>query len=370
MVFPEICAAKRVEYLPSNIGSLICSVHLAPVLYVIGPTTDDPTVRTVSFAVASALLIANPVFSANTVVSTTIIELGLAISTTLGATGAAVANGALVGFVNGYFASGGGFGAALQGGIIGGVSGGVTDQIGHGGIFTGENAWFSQALAHGVFQGLISEIQGGEFQAGLASGFVAKVGGHYLEGTALDNVAGVSILGGLASKAAGGDFLQGAIQAAFVYMYNDQQVAQQESLTNPTGGTIRSDSEGDGNYGAPRGNRSHRGIDITSVDGQGVVSPADGTAVNFTGATTGYPIVDITPSDQSLNIDLIRILYVGPSSTNSGGRYNVSQGGLIGNSVNLQGLGYSNGVTPHVHIQIQSGGQWVDPTPYFFPSGP
>ncbi len=98
---------------------------VAAVLYVIGSTTDDPTIRTVSFAVASALLIANPVFSANTVVSTTIIEPGLAISTTLGATGAAVANGALVGFVNGYFASGGDFGAALQGGIIGGVSGGL-----------------------------------------------------------------------------------------------------------------------------------------------------------------------------------------------------------------------------------------------------
>ncbi len=69
---------------------------------------------------------------------------------------------------------------------------------------------------------MISEIQGGEFQAGLASGFVAKVGGHYLEGTALDNIAGISILGGLASKAAGGDFLQGAIQAAFVYMYNER----------------------------------------------------------------------------------------------------------------------------------------------------
>ncbi len=122
--------------------------------------------------------------------------------------------------------SGGDFGAAFQGGIIGGVSGGVTDQIGHGGIFKGENAWFSQALAHGVFQGLISEIQGGEFQAGLASGFVAKVGGHYLEGTALDNIAGISILGGLASKAAGGDFLQGAIQAAFVYVYNDQAGGQ------------------------------------------------------------------------------------------------------------------------------------------------
>ena len=222
MVFPEICAAKRVEYLLSNIGSLVCSVHLAPVLYVIESTTDDPTVRTVSFAVASALLIASPVFSANTVVSTTIIEPGLAIPTMLGATGAVAANGALVGFVNGYFACGGDFGAALQRGIIGGVSGGVTDQIGHGGIFTGENAWFSQALAHGVFQGLISEIQGGEFQVGFASGFVAKVGWHYLEGTALDNVAGVSILGGLASKAAGGDFLQGAIQAALVYMYNDQ----------------------------------------------------------------------------------------------------------------------------------------------------
>ena len=296
--------------------------------------------------------------------------------------GNAVALGALAG------AAAGAASAAINGGNIlkGAITGGILGAIFAG---VGVSGWEDTAkvLAHGVAGGFMSVVQGGKFGQGFLSAGFAKFattsltnGGVFnmadrSTGNIVGRTAVAAVVGGTASELGGGKFANGARTAAFAHLVNselsvEQELAQQESLTNPTGGTIRSDSEGDGNYGAPRGNRSHRGIDITSVDGQGVVSPADGTAVNFTGATTGYPIVDITPSDQSLNIDLIRILYVGPSSTNSGGRYNVSQGGLIGNSVNLQGLGYSNGVTPHVHIQIQSGGQWVDPTPYFFPSGP
>ncbi len=44
----------------------------------------------------------------------------------------------------------------------------------------------------------------------------------------------------------------------FAYDACCYSVAQQESLTNPTGGTIRSDSEGDGNYGAPKNQKGSR----------------------------------------------------------------------------------------------------------------
>jgi hypothetical protein len=69
-----------------------------------------------------------------------------------------------------------------------------------------------------VVQGVITEIRGGKFSAGLSSAFVAKVGGHYFGG----NKGAVIVLGGLASKAAGGDFVQGTVTAAMVYLYNDQ----------------------------------------------------------------------------------------------------------------------------------------------------
>ena len=210
-------------------------------------------------------------------------------------------------------------------------------------------------------------VNGGKFFVGKAFTIVGNAVSVLSKNIYVQGLT-VAAAGGLGSRLAGGSFELGFLTAGLAFAVNQvvTELAQEKRLTNPTGGTIRSDGEGDGNYGSPRGNRDHLGLDITSTDGQGVVSPVDGSAVNFTGASTGYPIVDITPTNQSLNIDLIRILYVGPSNTNSGGRYNILEGGVIGNSVNLQGLGYSNGVTPHVHIQIQSGGQWVDPTPYFF----
>lgn len=46
-------------------------------------------------------------------------------------------------------------------------------------------------------------------------------------------------------------------------------------MISPTGKAIRVDSEGDGNYGAPRGNRVHRGIDFLCDEGQIIVAPFD-----------------------------------------------------------------------------------------------
>ena len=142
-------------------------------------------------------------------------------------------------------------------------------------------------------------------------------------------------------------------------------------LTNPSGGVIRQqDGFGDGNFGARRdgGTRDHAGIDITTVVGQNIVSPIDGSAVNFIGATSGIPMLEITPNDPNLGIDRIRILYVDmPQGTAEWTPYNVNAGDNIGNAANLVDLGYPPGITPHIHVEVFSGGQRVDPTPFFFP---
>lgn len=44
-------------------------------------------------------------------------------------------------------------------------------------------------------------------------------------------------------------------------------------MMSPTGKGIRSDHEGDGNYGASRGSRIHNGIDYLCTEGQIVVAP-------------------------------------------------------------------------------------------------
>jgi len=46
-------------------------------------------------------------------------------------------------------------------------------------------------------------------------------------------------------------------------------------MKSPTGKGIRSDSEGDGNYGARRGSRVHNGIDFLCDEGQAIGAPFD-----------------------------------------------------------------------------------------------
>ena len=51
-------------------------------------------------------------------------------------------------------------------------------------------------------------------------------------------------------------------------------------LYNPTGGKIRSDSGGDGHFGAPRGGRKHEGLDFECDPGQTVRAVIPGKLVN------------------------------------------------------------------------------------------
>jgi len=149
------------------------------------------------------------------------------------------------------------------------------------------------------------------------------------------------------------------------------QVSQNKGLVNPSGGEIRgTDDHGSGHYGASRGNRAHLGLDIVATPGQSIVSPVEGKAVNFVGATLKKPIVDITPKNSALGIDKIRILYVfAPDNVTPWVPYDVRAGQSIGTLADLvKDLNYPEGITQHVHVQVMVGGKWVDPTPYFFPS--
>jgi hypothetical protein len=129
------------------------------------------------------------------------------------------------------------------------------------------------------------------------------------------------------------------------------------------------DSAGSGHYGASRGQRVDLGIDIIATPGQTIVSPVSGRAVNFVGATLKKPMVDIIPSNSALGIDKIRLLYVNaPANVSAWASYNVQAGHSVGTLADLVNeLHYPAGITQHVHVQVMVGGQWVDPTPYFFP---
>ena len=151
----------------------------------------------------------------------------------------AVMHGAAAGFVGGLVGSGS-LRGALEGAFWGGITAGSARGIGHGfGANTlladgssvapaspfGAGKW----LIHGIAQGTISELRGGNFQ----SGFVGAVAGSVAGGASgrvmgslgvASNVgsrtAVAGIFGGLAAKASGGSFADGAVSAAFTHLFN------------------------------------------------------------------------------------------------------------------------------------------------------
>ncbi len=141
-------------------------------------------------------------------------------------------------------------------------------------------------------------------------------------------------------------------------------------LVNPSGGRLRGlDNHGSGHYLASRdnGKRLHFGIDITTKVGQKLVSPISGIALSRIGNTKGIPMIDIYPIDKSLGIDYIRILYVNFDKENLNKNIPVVAGqSIIGQAADLSKLGYPKDIVQHIHIQIRSGEQWIDPTPFFF----
>ncbi len=101
-------------------------------------------------------------------------------------------------------------------------------QIGHG--FGHDWGTLGQAVAHGISQGVITQIRGGKFNGGFISAFISKLTGGALQKLGIDGddageivlgTAATAIMGGLASEASGGSFYDGAVSAAVVYLYND-----------------------------------------------------------------------------------------------------------------------------------------------------
>ncbi len=124
-----------------------------------------------------------------------------------------------------------GFKAGLRGAFISGASaifanaigttfdgklGSATESLGTQ-IF-GDAAPVAKVVAHGVAQGAVSRMQGAKFIQGFASGAAGSLGGG---GAGPQGIAQAALLGGAASALAGGKFADGAMQGAFVHLYND-----------------------------------------------------------------------------------------------------------------------------------------------------
>ena len=139
--------------------------------------------------------------------------------------------GLLSGFAGGLVGSRGDLSAAIRGGLFGAISAGIADQIGHGVFKGGDDLWMG--IKHGFAQGAIAELRGGEFKDGFLSGSVGHWAGVWAKNNMTDldiygRTAVAAIAGGLASVAGGGKFANGAVTAAFVHLFNQEGVGEEE----------------------------------------------------------------------------------------------------------------------------------------------
>jgi murein DD-endopeptidase MepM/ murein hydrolase activator NlpD len=123
------------------------------------------------------------------------------------------------------------------------------------------------------------------------------------------------------------------------------------------------DPAGDGHFGAPRGDRTHNGIDYLCVPGEPVRSPVEGNVTKH-----GYPYeddlswryIEITDGFNQRH----RLFYTKPlSNVNE----LVAVGQVIGEAQNISKRYEDRGqvlnqMKPHVHYEVINGkGEYIDP---------
>lgn len=119
--------------------------------------------------------------------------------------------------------------------------------------------------------------------------------------------------------------------------------------------TRKPDRHGAGHYGASRGTRTHRGIDLAAQPGSLILSNVDGVVTKL-----GYPYADhLEYRYVEITAGLIRhrFFYVEPL-VNFG--QDVAVGDIIGEVQDLSPL--YEGITPHIHYEQKMGNKYLDPT--------
>lgn len=123
------------------------------------------------------------------------------------------------------------------------------------------------------------------------------------------------------------------------------------------------DPHGCGQYGASRGARVHRGIDLECIAGTLVSSPVDGVVTKL-----GYPYGDDL-SFRYVEVEAggysFRMFYVDPLVREW---QPVRRGDILGACQSL--MNRYPGITDHLHFEIKDdSGNYVDPTPLLIGQG-
>lgn len=121
--------------------------------------------------------------------------------------------GAASGAVGGFVGSNGDLESALRAGITGGAFGYV------GGTFAAPSV--ANYVGHAVVGCASSVIEGGRCGPGAASALVGKLATNHIRGSDLTRGIAATIAGGIGAEIAGGSFKNGAVTAAFGYLFNN-----------------------------------------------------------------------------------------------------------------------------------------------------
>lgn len=118
-------------------------------------------------------------------------------------------------------------------------------------------------------------------------------------------------------------------------------------MISPTSKGIRSDSEGDGRYGASRGSRRHNGVDFECDKGQDILAPHDMVIVRESFPKAGSPMTGIAwKNGKSTG----RLWYFRPTASLIGKA--VKEGDVIGVAQSVsEDYGLPN-MKDHVHYRV------------------
>lgn len=122
------------------------------------------------------------------------------------------------------------------------------------------------------------------------------------------------------------------------------------------------DAYGEGIYGASRGDRTHKGVDLACYPGTDICPIYAGKVTKL-----GFPYKDdLTFRYVEVTVPLglrMRFFYVDPQVEVGD---SVRAETIIGRSQDLSKR-YPKGITNHVHFEVKnSKGEYIDPTPFIF----
>lgn len=122
-----------------------------------------------------------------------------------------------------------------------------------------------------------------------------------------------------------------------------------------TPSVIRSDSAGEGHYGASRGSRTHKGIDYLCEPGAPVFAPCSGkvTKHGYPYPDLSYHYIQITDGDRDH-----RLFYCYPLI--EVGEY-VTEGQIVAEAEDITARYPGQGMQPHIHYEVKEGGEYINP---------